>query len=222
MVHVPYKGNAGVLADLMGGQLQVTLDNLTPYMPQVKAGKIRLLAVSPATRSPAVPDVPTIAEAGVPGYETLAWFGLVAPARTPRDIVDKLSAETARILKLPDVNQKLLEQSAEPVGNTPQEFDAFIKSEIAKWAKVIADAGVPGYETLAWFGLVAPAKTPRDIVEKLSAETARILKLPDVNQKLMEQSAEPVGNAPQEFDAFIKSEIAKWARVISDAKVELQ
>ena len=81
---------------------------------------------------------------------------------------------------------------------------------------------MPGYETGAWFGLVAPAKTPRDIVEKLSAETARILKLPDVKQKLMEQSAEPVGNTPQQFDAFIKSEIAKWAKVIKDAKVELQ
>jgi tripartite-type tricarboxylate transporter receptor subunit TctC len=142
MVHVPYKGNAGVMTDLVGGQIQVTLDNLTPYMSQVKSGKIRLLAVSPAKRSRAVPDIPTIAEAGVPGYETGAWFGLVAPAKTPRDIVEKLSAETARILKLPDVNQKLLEQSAEPVGNTPQQFDAFIKSEIAKWAKVIKDAKV--------------------------------------------------------------------------------
>ena len=142
MVHVPYKGNAGVMTDLVGGQIQVTLDNLTPYMAQVKSGKIRLLAVSPAKRSQAVPDVPTIAEAGVPGYETGAWFGLVAPAKTPRDIVEKLSAETARILKLPDVKQKLMEQSAEPVGNTPQQFDAFIKSEIAKWAKVIKDAKV--------------------------------------------------------------------------------
>jgi tripartite-type tricarboxylate transporter receptor subunit TctC len=142
MVHVPYKGNAGVMTDLVGGQIQVTLDNLTPYMSQVKSGKIRLLAVSPAKRSRAVPDVPTIAEAGVPGYETGAWFGLVAPAKTPRDIVEKLAAETARILKLPDVNQKLLEQSAEPVGNTPQQFDAFIKAEIAKWAKVIKDAKV--------------------------------------------------------------------------------
>ena len=142
MVHVPYKGNAGVMADLIGGQIQVTLDNLTPYMAQVKSGKIRLLAVSTAKRSQAVPDVPTIAEAGVPGYETGAWFGLVAPAKTPRDIVEKLSAETARILKLPDVHQKLMEQSAEPVGNTPQQFDAFIKSEIAKWANVIRDAKV--------------------------------------------------------------------------------
>jgi tripartite-type tricarboxylate transporter receptor subunit TctC len=142
MVHVPYKGNAGVLTDLVGGQIQLTLDNLTPYLAQVKTGKIRLLAVSTGRRSQAVPDVPTIAEAGVPGYETGAWFGLVAPAKTPRDVVEKVSAETARILKLPDVNHKLMEQSAEPVGNTPQQFDAFIRSEIAKWAKVIKDAKV--------------------------------------------------------------------------------
>lgn len=142
MVHVPYKGNAGVMTDLVGGQIQVTLDNLTPYMAQVKSGKIRLLAVSTAKRSQTVPDVPTIAEAGVPGYETGAWFGLVAPAKTPKEIVEKISAETARILKLPDVKQKLMEQSAEPVGNTPRQFDAFIKSEIAKWAKVIKDAKV--------------------------------------------------------------------------------
>jgi len=142
LVHIPYKGNAGVMTDLVAGQIQLTLDNLTPYMAQVKSGKIRLLAVTTAKRSRAVPDVPTIAEAGVPGYETGAWFGLVAPAKTPKDIVEKLSAETARILRLPDVSQKLLEQSAEPVGNTPQQFDAFIKSEISKWAKVIKDAKV--------------------------------------------------------------------------------
>jgi tripartite-type tricarboxylate transporter receptor subunit TctC len=142
MVHVPYKGNAGVMTDLVGGQIQLTLDNLTPYMAQVKSGKVRVLAISPAKRSRAVPDIPTIAEAGVPGYETGAWFGLVAPAKTPKEIVDKLSAETARILNLPDVNSKLLEQSAEPVGNKPEQFDAFIKTEIAKWAKVIKDAKV--------------------------------------------------------------------------------
>ena len=142
MVHIPYKGSAGVMTDLVGGQILVTLDNLTPYMAQAKSGKVRVLAISPAKRSQAVPDVPTIAEAGVPGYETGAWFGLVAPAKTPKEIVDKLSAETARILKLPDVNSKLLEQSAEPVGNKPEQFDAFIKSEIAKWAKVIKDAKV--------------------------------------------------------------------------------
>jgi len=142
MVHVPYKGSAGVLADLIGGQIVVTMDNMPPYVPQVKAGKIRALAVSPARRSPALPDVPTVAEAGVPGYDSGAWFGLVAPANTPKDRVAKLSRETARILKLPDVSARLADLGAEAVGSTPEQFSAHIKAEIAKWAKVIRDANV--------------------------------------------------------------------------------
>lgn len=142
MQHIPYKGSAGVLADLIGGQIIVTMDNMPPYIPQVKAGKIRALAVSTARRSPAVPDIPTVAEAGVPGYDSGAWFGLVAPANTPKSIVDQLSRETARILKLPDVSARLSDLGAEPVGNTPEQFSTHIKSEIAKWAKVIKDANV--------------------------------------------------------------------------------
>ena len=116
MLHIPYKGSAGVLADLIGGQIVATMDNMPPYVPQVKAGKIRALAVSPLRRSPALPDVPTVAEAGVPGYDSGAWFGLVAPAHTPKDIVNKLSRETARILKLPDVNARLADLGAEAGG----------------------------------------------------------------------------------------------------------
>jgi len=142
MVHVPYKGSAGVLADLIGGQIVVTMDNMPPYVPQVKAGKIRALAVSPARRSPALPELPSVAEAGVPGYDSGAWFGLVAPANTPKDVVNKLSRETARILKLPDVSARLADLGAEPVGGTPEQFSAHIKAEIAKWAKVIKDANV--------------------------------------------------------------------------------
>ncbi len=142
LTHIPYKGSAGVLGDLIAGQIVVTMDNMPPYLPQVKAGKIRALAVSPAKRSSAVPELPTVAEAGVPGYDSGAWFGLVAPANTPRDIVNKLAVETARILKLPDVNQRLSELGAEPVGGTPAQFAAHIKSEIAKWARVIKDANV--------------------------------------------------------------------------------
>ena len=141
MVHIPYKGSIGVLADLVGGQVQVVIDNMPPYLPQLKAGKIRALAVTTAKRSPAVPELPTIAEAGVSGYEAAAWFGLLAPAGTPKDIVDKLSAETAKILKMPDVHEKLAAQGAEAVGGSPEEFGAFIKSEIAKWAKVIKESG---------------------------------------------------------------------------------
>lgn len=142
LVHIPYKGSAGVLADVMGGQIAVTIDNMPVYLPQVKTGKIRALAVSPAKRSAAAPDIPTVAEAGVPGYDSGAWFGLLAPAGTPRAIVEKLSVETARILKLPDVSKRISELGAEPVGSTPAQFTALIKDEIAKWAKVIKDANV--------------------------------------------------------------------------------
>ncbi len=140
--HIPYKGSAGVLADVIAGQIIVTVDNMPPYIPQVKAGKLRALAVSAAKRSPAMPDLPTIAEAGVPGYNSSAWFGLVAPSGTPKLVVDKLAAETQRILKLPDMNERLSGLGAEPVGDRPEQFAAHIKSEITKWAKVIKDANV--------------------------------------------------------------------------------
>lgn len=142
IVHIPYKGSAGVLTDVMGGQIAVTIDNMPPYIPQVKAGKIRALAVSTNKRSSAMPDLPTIAEAGVPGYEAGAWFGLLAPAGTPKPIVAQLSAESARIIKLPDVSKRVSELGAEPVGSTPEQFGELIKTEIAKWAKVIKDANV--------------------------------------------------------------------------------
>jgi tripartite-type tricarboxylate transporter receptor subunit TctC len=142
IVHIPYKGSAGVLADVMGGQIAVTIDNMPPYIPQVKAGKIRALAVSTNKRSSAMPDLPTIAEAGVPGYEAGAWFGLLAPAGTPKAIVAQLSAESARILKLPDMSKRISELGAEPVGSSPEQFAELIKTEIAKWAKVIKDANV--------------------------------------------------------------------------------
>lgn len=142
IVHIPYKGSAGVLADVMGGQIAVTIDNMPPYIPQVKAGKLRALAVSTAKRSSAMPELPSIAEAGVSGYDSGAWFGLLAPAGTPKDVVAKLSAETARIIRLPDIHKRVSELGAEPVGGKPEEFAALIQSEIAKWAKVIKDAKV--------------------------------------------------------------------------------
>jgi len=142
MTHVPYKGSAGVLADVMAGQIALTMDNIPVYLPQVRAGRIRALAVSSAKRAASAPDIPTMMEAGVPGLEAVSWFGLVAPAATPKPIVETLSVETARILKLADVNKRISELGAEPVGSTPQQYAAFIQSEIVKWRKVIRDAGV--------------------------------------------------------------------------------
>ena len=141
MVHVPYKGSAGVLADVTGGQIQLTMDNIPVYLPQARAGKIRALAVSSPKRAAAAPDIPTVAES-VPGFEAVSWFGLVAPAKTPKAIVAKLSDETRRILKLPDVNERIVALGAQPAGGTPEEYAAFIRSEIAKWQKVIRSAGV--------------------------------------------------------------------------------
>jgi len=142
MIHVPYKGSAPVLADLTGGQISLTMDNIPVYLPHAQADKIRALAVGSAKRAPAAPDLPTAAEAGVPGLIAVSWFGLVAPARAPQRVVDQLSKETARILKLPDVHKRISDLGAEPVGSTPQEYAAFIKSEINKWRKVIQAAGV--------------------------------------------------------------------------------
>jgi tripartite-type tricarboxylate transporter receptor subunit TctC len=142
MTHVPYKGSAPTLADLVAGQIQVVIDNMPAYLPQVQAGKIRALAVTTATRSAAAPNLPTIAEAGVKGYEAGSWFGLAAPKGVPADVIHKLSAETDRILKLPDVKERLLGLGAEPVGGKPEEFAAFIRSEQAKWRKVITQANI--------------------------------------------------------------------------------
>lgn len=142
MTHVPYKGSAPTLADLVAGQIQVVIDNMPPYLPQVQSGKIRALAVTTATRSAAAPNLPTIQEAGVKGYEAGSWFGLAAPKGVPADVIRKLSAETDRILKLPDVKERLVGLGAEPVGGKPEDFAAFIRSEQAKWRKVITQAGI--------------------------------------------------------------------------------
>ena len=136
MTHVTYKGSAPTLQDLMSGQIQVVIDNIPVYLPQVKAGKIRALAVTPAKRSPAAPELPTIDEAGVKGYEAATWFGLFAPAGTPAPVVAKLHKEIAAALKTPEMQKRLAADGAVAVGNSPAEFSAQIKSELEKWAKV--------------------------------------------------------------------------------------
>jgi tripartite-type tricarboxylate transporter receptor subunit TctC len=141
MTHVPYKGSAPALTDLMGGQVNVMFDNMPSAFPHVKSGKLRALAVTSARRSPAVPDLPTVAEAGVPGYEATSWFGLIAPAGTPKEIVNKFSTTVAKILGTPEVRERLSSQGAEPVGNTPEQFSAFIRAETAKWAEVVKKSG---------------------------------------------------------------------------------
>ena len=142
IVHVPYKGGGPMLIDLMGGQIPVGFDNLPSSMNQIRAGKIRALAVTTAKRWPSAPEIPTMAEAGVPRYEATAWFGLLAPANTPKPIVELLQRHVAAILRQPEVEKMLLEQGAEAVGNTPDEFARLIAAELQKWDKVVAATGV--------------------------------------------------------------------------------
>ena len=136
LVHVPYKGGAPMLIDLMGGQIPIAFDNLPSSMTYIKAGKVRALAVTTAKRWPGAPEIPTMAEAGVPGYEVSAWFGLLAPAGTPKPIIDALNRNVVAVLKMPEIEKLFFEQGAEPVGNTPDEFARFIQSELDKWSKL--------------------------------------------------------------------------------------
>jgi tripartite-type tricarboxylate transporter receptor subunit TctC len=142
MTHVPYKGGGPALADLVGGQLQLMLENIPSTLPHVKSGKLRVLAVSGLARSVLVPDVPTLDEAGLKGYEIVGWNGLFLPAATPQVIVTRLHAETVKALALPDIRERLTGMGAEGVGNTPAQFAMFVTSEIRKWAQVVRDAGL--------------------------------------------------------------------------------
>jgi tripartite-type tricarboxylate transporter receptor subunit TctC len=140
MEHIPYKGSAPALTDMMGGSVQVMFDNMPSALPHVKAGKLKALAVTTATRSPAI-DLPTIAEAGVPGFEAASWFGLLAPAGTPKEIIAKIQADVVKAMKTTDLTEKMGQQGAVAVGNTPDEFAAYIKVELAKWEKVVKASG---------------------------------------------------------------------------------
>ena len=141
MTHVPYKGSSAALPDVMSGQVNVMFDNAPSVMPQIKGGKLKAIAVTSSTRSPALPGVPTIAEAGLPGFEATSWFGVLAPAGTPKDIVDKLSQTIARAVQSAEFKERLAAQGAEGVGNTSEQFAAHIKTEIEKWAKVVKASG---------------------------------------------------------------------------------
>jgi tripartite-type tricarboxylate transporter receptor subunit TctC len=141
MMHVPYKGSAPALTDLMGGQVQLMFDNLPSSLAQIKAGKLRAIAVTSAQRSPALPNIPTIAESGLPGFEASSWFGLLAPAGTPPAIVARVNADVNEWLQTAEAKEKLLAQGAIPAGGTPEQFAAHIRVETEKWAKVVKVSG---------------------------------------------------------------------------------
>jgi len=141
LVHVPYKGTQSVIG-IMRGETAMLFENLISVGAHVHSGKLRALAVGATKRTAVMPELPTVAEAGVPGYEMAAWFGVLAPAGTPRNVIAALHREMANILKQPEIRERFAKLGAEPVGSTPEEFEAFIKAEIAKWAKVVKEAGI--------------------------------------------------------------------------------
>ena len=140
--YIPYKGGAQAITDVIGGQADVLFNGMLATYPHVKSGKLRILAVSSANRMSAIPDVPTVAESGIPGFETGSWQGVLAPAGTPRDVVSKINADFIRVLSTPDMREKLAAQGAEVRVNTPDTFTVFLRDETARWAKVVAANGV--------------------------------------------------------------------------------
>ena len=140
-VHVPYKGAPAVLADVLGGQVSMFFAGMPPAMPHVKTGRLRALAVTTAKRSPAAPEIPTMEEAGVPGFDISNWFGVFVPAATPKDVIAKLNREISKALQLKDVRERMADQGLETVGNTSEQFSAFLRAEIAKYAKLIQVSG---------------------------------------------------------------------------------
>jgi tripartite-type tricarboxylate transporter receptor subunit TctC len=141
MQHVPYKGSSPALTDLIGGQVQLMFDSLPSSQSFIKAGTLKAIAVTTLRRSTALPNIPTIAESGLPGFNISTWYGMWAPASTPSAIVEKLSLEISHITRLPEIREKFLSLGAEPVGNTAEEFAAFNKSELAKWARIVKQSG---------------------------------------------------------------------------------
>jgi len=144
LTHVPYKGTAPATSDLIGGQVQIAFLGIPTVLPHVRSGKLRALATTGKRRSPELPGVPTVDEAGVPGYELSPWYGLLAPAGTPRAVVVRLAAETTRIVRAPEMREKLVAQGAEPAGGTPEECTETLRADIATWTRVVKEAGIRG------------------------------------------------------------------------------
>jgi len=146
MVHVPYKGNAPALNDLVGGHVDVAFNGLTSAMPLIKAGKLRPLAVTSLTRAGALPEMPTLDEAGLKGFQAVAWNGLSAPARTPKELIARINADVLKVLHSPELVERLRAEGSDPVGNSPEQFAVFLREETAKWSKVIKLANIEGLQ----------------------------------------------------------------------------
>jgi tripartite-type tricarboxylate transporter receptor subunit TctC len=142
LTHVPYNGTQQSVPDLISGQVSILFDNIMTAQPNVKAGKVKALAISSATRSPLVPDIPTVAEAGLPGFQSVVWFGLLGPAGTPKAVVDRVNAEMNKLLGQPDIQARFAQLGFDPAGGSPADFAAVMQRDAQKWSKVIKDAGV--------------------------------------------------------------------------------
>src|SRR5688572_2529911 len=141
IVHVPYKGSAPAVSDMLGGHVMMMFDNTPNVLPHVKAGKLKGIAVTSHKRSTLAPEIPTVDESGVPGYEINVWFGVVAPAGIPREVLARLNAEINKILQMPDVRERFVNSGVEPVGGTSEKFGEHLRSEIVKWGKVVKASG---------------------------------------------------------------------------------
>jgi tripartite-type tricarboxylate transporter receptor subunit TctC len=144
MTHVPYKGNGPALLAQVSGEVQLGFYNILAVLPHVNSGKLKAIAVTSAKRAPTLPKVPTLAEAGVPGYNATSWNGFFAPAKTPRPIINKIHADVVKVLQTPDIREKLMAAGSDPVGSTPDEFHAYVKAELARWGKLIRDNNIRG------------------------------------------------------------------------------
>lgn len=142
LTHVPYKGSPAALIDVLGGRVACMVSTIAPAIPMIKGARLRALAITSAQRSRAVPDIPTVAESGIAGYEAISWQGVLAPAGTPRNTVQRLNADLRKVLALPEVQRQLTEQGYEPLSGTPDAFEAYIQTEIAKWTKVVTASGI--------------------------------------------------------------------------------
>ena len=142
LLHVPYKGSGPLTTDLLGGQISMSFDTVTPVLPHIKAGKLRALAVTTAKRSVALPDVPTLEEAGLPGFDMGTWFGMLAPAGTPKDIVARLNADMVKIIQSPEFRKKMDDIGADPIANTPEQMARQIKDDTARFARLVKEAKV--------------------------------------------------------------------------------
>ena len=144
MIHIPYKGMGAAYTDMVGGRIEVGFPTIISSTPHVQAGRLRPLAVTPAKRVPAVPDIPTFAEAGVKGVVVVNWYGLIAPKATPKPVIDRIAKEVASAMRSPDVQKRLAAEGSEPVGSSPAEFAAHVRAEHEQWSRVIKQAGIKG------------------------------------------------------------------------------